>query len=738
MAFQTGSYNLITKNVPITPKVYTPAPDWVSITGAVTNQVIFLVNDATNGQYTIRTQFTRPASENIYINWGDGTTDTVSTTTATSTSHTYTSGGTACSRGYNTWKITISGDSGTRITEARFVQLSTEFSEYPSGLLQAWYGDNTVTTMASYFNEQGTPTPPQFTYLEYVRCPEGMTSSTALDRAFFLCRQLQKVDLPTSLSFLGGTALEQTFYECNSLFEISDFPANMTGITSFDQTFFRCFSLERIIFLASELPNINTMNRTFQECLSLGELALPSIPNNTNWGLTFVSCRSLRFINIPIIKNGVTHTFSSCFSNCFRLQSVNLDPNTTGTMIIDQMFNACSSITTVTLPPNANVTTYSATFNGCSNLKTVSLPMNATNVTTFSSCFNACLNLQSITLPTTAPSTNVSFATAFQNCYNLDEVIFPSTYQINNLSSTFTNASLIKNISLPNNAQNTLTTMNAMCNNCYSLETITMPTQMTGNTTLTSAFQNCTSLKSCILPSSLPAVTTMSNMFNTCSSLQTVTMPTSAALLGSNSSIAYTNLFAQCYSLKEVVMPTTVSNTQSAGLVTTGMFLNCYSLKSVSLPTGGWSSSLTTATNTFANCYALTGITNIEYYGNSGTTTTNYVGATTWGTGSRNILSLDFYCKFSKLELQGTGTGVNLSKLNSLRLRNGGSGQYGGTSPQIDISYTNLSQAALVQVFNDLPTVTAKTINITSATGAAALTAGERAIATGKGWTITG
>jgi hypothetical protein len=90
------------------------------------------------------------------------------------------------------------------------------------------------------------------------------------------------------------------------------------------------------------------------------------------------------------------------------------------------------------------------------------------------------------------------------------------------------------------------------------------------------------------------------------------------------------------------------------------------------------------------------------------------------------------------LELQGTGTGTDLSDLNSLRLRNNGSGQYGGSSPQINISFTNLSQAALVQVFNDLPTVTSKTINITSATGAASLTAGERAIATGKGWTITG
>jgi hypothetical protein len=75
------------------------------------------------------------------------------------------------------------------------------------------------------------------------------------------------------------------------------------------------------------------------------------------------------------------------------------------------------------------------------------------------------------------------------------------------------------------------------------------------------------------------------------------------------------------------------------------------------------------------------------------------------------------------------------SKLSSLRLRNNGTGQYGGASPQINISYTSLNAAALDQVFTDLPTVTSKTINITGASGAAGC---NRAIATGKGWTVTG
>ena len=60
------------------------------------------------------------------------------------------------------------------------------------------------------------------------------------------------------------------------------------------------------------------------------------------------------------------------------------------------------------------------------------------------------------------------------------------------------------------------------------------------------------------------------------------------------------------------------------------------------------------------------------------------------------------------------------------------------SSPQINISYTGLDRAALVNLFNSMPTVTnSQVCNITGATGAADLTAEDLAIATNKGWTVT-
>jgi hypothetical protein len=74
-------------------------------------------------------------------------------------------------------------------------------------------------------------------------------------------------------------------------------------------------------------------------------------------------------------------------------------------------------------------------------------------------------------------------------------------------------------------------------------------------------------------------------------------------------------------------------------------------------------------------------------------------------------------------------------------LLNASAGQWTGISPQINVSNTNMSTANLVQLFTDMAAqgnVTSKTINITTATGTAGLTAADRLIITSKGWTITG
>jgi hypothetical protein len=139
----------------------------------------------------------------------------------------------------------------------------------------------------------------------------------------------------------------------------------------------------------------------------------------------------------------------------------------------------------------------------------------------------------------------------------------------------------------------------------------------------------------------------------------------------------------------------------------------------------------------FVQCGQLTTINNTNLLGS--TAATPRVDLSGISTDCLKITSLSFSCPMTKFTMNGT-VSVQLS-LNSLRFTNANIGQWTGTSPHVDISYTSLSTAALNTLFADIAaqgTVTSKTINITGATGAAGLSAADRLVLTSRGWTITG
>jgi len=727
MGFNVPSSNQIVRHQPVSPSVWTRQGDWVSITGVPTGEIYFLVSDATDAKYTIRT--TSTGGGNIYIDWGDGSTpDTISTGGSTDTLHTFTTGGTSCSLGYNTWKISITSDSGTRITGCQIVVNTGQNTEYPSGLLEAWYGDTTITTASNIFNEQNAFTP-WMTYLEYVKLPEGMTATDSLARTFFNCRMLKKVDLPTSLP--NNQSLSETFYECNSLIELNEFPQDMTGITTCNQLFFNAYSIQRVVYPPT-FPNCTTVARIHQNNYSLGECFLPILENCTTWDLSFNACFSLISINIPKFKSSGTINLNNTFSNCTGLKSVKLpnDTPSTTSIALDGAFNACSSLQSIIFPPNIKLTgTLNNAFQGCSSLVYISLPMDATAVTAMTNVFANCFSLQTITLPSIAPSASISMATMFQACNSLDEVTIPSTYNITALNGTFINSRSIKSITLPNNTQNGITTMANMCSACFKLKSIVMPTSLTGVTTLVTAFSNCYSLESLTLPSSMPALTIMNGMCSNCVSLELVTLPTS---ISGNNANCFNNTFFNCQRISQIVYPATLTSPSVPNTLLSELN-SCFSLKSVTLPSTQLTG-ISNATSMFSSCRTLTGITNSSFIGNTSTATTTYVNGTTMGTDARSIQSLSFSCKFSKLELQGTGSGANQSALSSLRLLNNGSGQYGGSTPHINVSFTSMDATALNQLFTDLPTITSKTITVVGTPGAATC---NTSIATAKGWTVT-
>ena len=736
MAFNVPWYSVpIDSTTPIpTPPDWVRPSDWPVITDTE-NEVQFLVADTGSKAFSIQTTFIKNSGTNIYIDWGDGTSNTISNIASTTTEHVYSTAGTPCSRGYTTFKIRVYGDATCAITNARHLSNSTVTgggTYYNVGLLEAYFGNNTCNTTAfagtNFSSLGGTGSVASFELLEYVKLPSSVFWTTQITAMFYNCNSLYKVVMPTSAS--GLTDLSNAFNGCTNLRDI-EIPSNATTITSLASTFNNCVDL-RTVSLPSTLNSCTSLASTFNGCTSLKNVTIPSINLVTTMNTTFSTCSSLqwvRFTSLPSPASaGTAIDTSSAFLNCPFLQNVYFPDacSSNAQYGFQNTFQNAFNLKTITFPLNFNATSMQTAFQSCSSLTSVIWQSSIPALTTFANCFTNCTKLSSVTLPTSVGST-ISLASTFDNCISLSSITIPSGWIITSLSFTFNNCQNLKTIVLPNNTQNSITTMTSMCITCPKLESITMPTSMNLLNNLSSAFTTCTSLQSITFPSTLNAVTTALSCFSGCKSLTTVTMPTSMSAC-----TTFNNTFSNCWSLTTLTMPATVS----ASLTTfTSAFASCINLKTLTLPITR-TSLLTALTSTFSQCASLTTINNLDKLGS--TAATPLVTALT-NTNANQLPALSFSCPFVALSLNGTSATV-MSRLNSLRLTNTSAGQWTGTIPQINISYTSLTAAALNELFADIAAqgnVTAKTINITGVTGAANLTTADRLVLQNKGWTIT-
>jgi len=717
----------------LTPEDWVRPADWITITDTP-NEVQFLVADVNTKAFTITTTFTRTTG-NIYIDWGDGVTDTISTTTSTTTNHVYSTGGTPCSRGYNTFKIRIYGDATCKITNARHIPnfAATGGSvTYNIGLLEAYFGNGTCDTTAlfsNYFYSNNTSTigGGSFQYLEYVKLPATVTWNAQMNFMFSGCRNLYVVVMPTSAPAL--TNVQSTFASCTNLRDIV-LPSNSTLISNMNAAFSSCTNLRTITFPTS-LNLVSSLSSVFNSCSSLKNLTFPSLNICTDFSSNG-NCFALQWVKFtslptPAVAN-TTINFASAFANSFTLQNVYFPEScsTNAVYAFNQVFQNCYSLKNIVFPINFNASTLLSCFSTCASLTSVNFQSAMPSLTNLSTTFQNCYSLSSISLPTTVGS-SITMTNSFANCFSLTSITIPSGWNISNLASTFSGCNYITSITLPNNAQNSITSMGSMCSNCFQLETITMPTSLNSVTTIAAAFSGCYKLNSVIFPSSMNSVTSANNLFSSCFSLSSATMPTS---MTSCTDFSFT--FSTCSALETATLPSTIS---ASTTTFQGCFISCSNLKTVTLPTTQ-TSAVTTIGNLFTYCANLTTINNLDKVGSlTATPLVNGGLAITQGTFANIITSLSFSCPFSTLTLNASSTTQNFNKLNSLRLLNASAGQYTGTSPQINVSYCDLGITALNQLFTDLPTVTSKTINITGCTGAAGCT---RSIATAKGWTVTG
>ena len=730
------AFNIPINSIPtITdPSDWVRPADWITITDTA-NEVQFLVADSGAKAFTIRTTFTR-TSGNIYIDWGDGVTDTISSTTSTDTSHVYSTGGTPCTRGYNTFKIRIYGDATCVITNAQHIvnfNVTGGNPYYNIGLLEAYFGNGTCNTSdftANYFNSvSGTLGTSSFLMLEYVKLPSNVAWTSQMASMFQYCSSLYRVIMPTSATSL--TDVSSAFRYCKNLLNIT-FPTNATSITTLNYTFSECDNLT-IVNFPNNLNNLTNLSYTFNFCTAIKKITFPSLNLLTNSSYCFNNCVSLQWVKFNSLPSPITSgtivDFTQFTANCYNLQNVYFPESCSANALYNftSIFFNCKNLKNILFPLNFDASTLSNAFSNCYSLTKAVFQSSMPSLTNFSNSFGYCWNLKSVTLPPSVAN-GINLSQMFNSCYSLESFEIPSTYNISDLSSAFYDCRNLTSIILPNNAQNSINSFSNMAAQCYRLKNITMPTSLTGTTQLSNMFFGCSELESVTFPATMNSVTAMQSIFQNCYNLTSITLPTSMTSLNTTGLAFY-----DCRNLTSITLPSSVA----ININYNQTFFNCINLKTITLPT-----TQTTTTNNiqnmFSGCGNLTTINNLNKVG-SLTTTPLVNGTITTGAASATfaniITSLSFNCPFSVLRLSGSSTTQNFNKLNSLRLLNVSAGQYTGGTPQINVSFCDLGITALNQLFTDLPTVTSKTINITSCTGAAGCT---RTIATAKGWTVTG
>jgi surface protein len=209
------------------------------------------------------------------------------------------------------------------------------------------------------------------------------------------------------------------------------------------------------------------------------------------------------------------------------------------------------------------------------------------------------------------------------------------------------------------------------------------------------------------------ACTSMQNMFSNCFSLQSVPLFNTALVT------SMVGMFNNCASLKSVPLFNTALVTSMGS-----MFLSCQSLLFVPLFN---TASVTVMENMFQSCNSLNTIPLFNT-----TSVTNMANMFQVANGIRNIPALS------------TASITTSSAFNFGDFANSANSLFRcemSFAQNVSFRSASMSRTSLVEVFNNLvdrSSTTSATITITANWGAALLTAGERAIATDKNWTITG
>ena len=520
--------------------------------------------------------------------------------------------------------------------------------------------------------------------------------------------------------------------------------ANNTGtaLTNLRYAWYYCYDLQSLDISGLYTPNVTNMESAFSYCKILENINVShfNTAKVTSMANMFVNCMRLKQLDLSTWNTSQLNYggIASMFYGCRALQEILGLENfyTNNITSLSGLFNYCESLEDVSGIFNWNiskVTNLSNVFNGCRKIKKLDLSnWNVSNVTTIQSMFYNCTSVEHIIIPQMQTSTLTGSQTSvYYYCMALQEIdlswIKPITSAVTNISYFFYNCRSLTEINIPEGwdvtgctASETFFRIFSYCHRLQRITGISNWDASNYNYSLNLMFVEDHALMELDIKNWCPHPTTLYQMFSGCQSLQEIDL--TGWHWENMTGTALASTFNNCNSLTAIKG---IEHAGDSGNVTScdSTFQSCTSLTSIPNISTWNMAKITTCTNMFNSCYSLKSLTISNWTLTKCTTITN----------------MFRYCySLQELELTGwslpaltTNPDYIFNELWSLK-------KCSGLPIGLNHRYQNdrsLPEDQWVRIFTQLPTVSSKTLYISSE-NINRLSADTKAIATGKGWTL--
>jgi len=275
--------------------------DVVDLSQTAPNQFVFTIDtENTSSGSSLNTQFMMPlvssGSYNATVNWGDGSSDTITSYNQQEVTHTYTSAG--------QYEISIEGTlQGWQFSNAGDRLKMLDIKQY--GVLD-------LSTSAAFYG---------CTNLDASATDAPTVSSTSLNTMFRDCTNFNGAIGNWDISTV--TRIDQCFFSCSS-FNKSLNNWNVGNVTRMDFLFYNCISFDQDLN-SWNTSNVENMSNVFRGCTQFnGDIYSWDTTNVENMSVMLYDCdafdQSLAAWNIGNVSN-----FSSFMQNATGLSTFNYD-----------------------------------------------------------------------------------------------------------------------------------------------------------------------------------------------------------------------------------------------------------------------------------------------------------------------------------------------------------------------------------------------------------------------------